>query len=131
MKLKNGNTFSQFYKGWNISQPGCSKLIRRFVMSLGTTVGSERSDLGSNIFNSSKKRDQCFRPYLLFCKEKKKEYSETNKKYTVDELRKCFDSLEEYERIIYETRSEALLARGSYLGQEVIDIIKSTNGFIT
>ena len=100
-------------------------------MSLGTTVGSQRSDLGSNIFNSAKKREQCFCPYLLFCKEKKLEYSERNKKYTVDELRKCWNSIKKSERTIYETRSAALLARGPYLGQEVIDIIKRTNGFIT
>ena len=72
-----------------------------------------------------------FQPQKLYYKKRRQQLSERNVQCKPEDLKKEWDSLDKESKSQYEVRSNALIARGPFLSQELTDILKRTNGFMT
>ena len=129
---------SQFYgmiknlsDGWGISKMQLHRMFDKFVSDKLQVRRKERSDKGENIFNSARKRTRQFTPLNMFKQMRTKQFRDSPERLDEIALKDEFEHLPLEQKFIYEMKANAALARGPYLHDELISLIKKVNGMIT
>ena len=118
-------------KAWGINQKTISRQIDSFVDNDFTCERKERSDKGTSIFNSEKKRKATFTPINEFKKAKYAEFREDTARLDHAQLQHEYDALTICEKNIFENKASINLQRSAHLWEELKDFLLMTKGKVS
>lgn len=105
--------------------------LKRFVDRDFSAARKVRSDVGTSVFNSDKKRAHTYTAYNVFKRRRSQEFRETNDKIPQRVLRQEYEQLAEEQKIAYSVIAERELERAKTLWDELTDFLLRTKGKIS
>ena len=115
-------------EAFGVNKNSVSRLHNSFLDGDFSLARKKRSDTGSSIFNSSKKRKATFTPYMSFRKSEYKKFRPYKEKIPENEIKEKFNLMDSETKREFEDKAKLDYDRSITLWEELKDILLKTHG---